>query len=874
MKRRDYIKTFLLGSVLPMTSSYAFSKSFSSSFKGPVPINFKSEWQFWQDMKWVGPQYWGNRLQDWRLEKGRVICDVTAANRNLHLLTVQNPKGNIPFQTSVTISNLNNTLSQYDDGCIGLRIGAKGPFDDYRSAAVFGKGLDVGLTPNGKLKIGKKQYETNITTVPNTYTLELTSTPLNSETAALTVIIRDSKTNAQIVEQHNVEIAAKDLQGNFALLSDVNLKRKTLEQPSVAFENWNISSKTLYYNPNNFFGPICFAQYTLHKQKLKLTAQCSPIELVKDHKIKLQFKVDGAWTTQQETTLNNIGRAVNFQVPNWEHQISIPYRVRLEIPLKNSELYQYDYEGTIAAEPKDKDHLKAAVFSCNAHYGFPDADIHESISILKPDISMFLGDQFYEFTGGYGAQYNGELDKSSLDYLRKWMMFGWSYREIFRHIPCAIIPDDHDVYHGNVWGEGGKLANNSEGFGYKSQDSGGYKMQPEWVNMVQFTQTSHLPDPYDPTPAKNSISVYYTNWDYAGVSFAILEDRKFKSAPKHILPKSAQVENGWILNKDFDIKEYKHLDAELLGERQEAFLKHWVEEWSKDTQMKAVLSQTNFATVATLPKDAVNDEVVPSLPIPEIGEYVVGDKPTVDMDSNGWPAVKRDQAVSIIRKAHAFHIAGDQHLGSFVQYGVDTFGDSGFAFAGPALNNVWPRRFWPPIEDTSKHSYENPAYTGNHIDGFGNKITVLAAGNPHNMHKEPKILYNRAVGYGIVTFNKKDRTIKTDCYKRFSNPNDTNSQFPGWPITISEKDNFGKKAEAWLPTIVDTNKVQPLVAVYDSNSELVYNIRMHNNSFNPKVFTKGRYTIVCTNLETGKSQTFKNIKAKATNTDELLFTKS
>lgn len=30
-------------------------------------------------------------------------------------------------------------------GCVGLRIGAKGRFDDYRSAAVYGKGLEVGL---------------------------------------------------------------------------------------------------------------------------------------------------------------------------------------------------------------------------------------------------------------------------------------------------------------------------------------------------------------------------------------------------------------------------------------------------------------------------------------------------------------------------------------------------------------------------------------------------------------------------------------------------------------------------------------------------------------------------------------------------------
>ena len=46
--------------------------------------------------------------------------------------------------------------------------------------------------------------------------------------------------------------------------------------------------------------------------------------------------------------------------------------------------------------------------------------------------------------------------------------------------------------------------------GYAAQDSGGYKMAPSWVNMVQRVQTSHLPDPVDPTPVLQGITVYYT----------------------------------------------------------------------------------------------------------------------------------------------------------------------------------------------------------------------------------------------------------------------------------------------------------------------------------------------------------------------------
>ncbi|WP_242130569.1 alkaline phosphatase D family protein [Aestuariivivens marinum] len=840
MHRRDYIKTVLLGSILPMTSCYGFE---NDRFSNENPVTFKSEWHLWQDMKWVGPQYWGNRLQDWILKKGQAICTYKGNNRNLHLLTVQNPNGNAEYVIKVTITILNKHFEGAKQGCFGLRLGAEGRVDDYRSAAVFGKGLDVGLNLKGDLVIGEQVFETRLVTLPQQFTVHVNVSNKTEESQLLTAHIIDTESKTVIHTTRDIDISNETLAGNFALLSSVDVKGGNSHQPLVGFKDWSIDSKTLYSNEENIFGPICFAQYTSHRGKLKLTAQLSPIEDIEGHKVVLQFKKGDKWSTQEEQVVKHQGRAVNFSVANWQGTEDVPYRIRLLIPLRKGK-HQYDYLGTIKAEPFDKDQLKAAIFSCNFDYGFPDTDIYESVSKLNPDICLFLGDQFYEGTGGYGVQFTGDYDKTCLDYLRKWMMFGWSYRELFRNRPCAIIPDDHDVYHGNIWGEGGKLADNSNGYGAPSQDSGGYKMTPDWVNMVQFTQTSHLPDPYDATPVKNNISVYYTHWNYGGISFAILEDRKFKSAPAHVLPKEAKVNNGWIMADDFDIKEYRHLEAELLGARQEAFLEYWVEDWSHGAQMKAVLSQTNFATVATLPAEAKTGAVIPKLYIPEMGEYIQGDKPTVDMDSNGWPAKKRDRAVEIIRKGFAFHIAGDQHLGSFIQYGLDDFGDSGYAFAGPALNNIWPRRFWPSV-DSSEHTYENPAYTGNYIDGFGNKMTVKAIANPHNMHKEPAILHNRAVGYGIVTFNKKDRTIKTECFRRFDNPLEEGSQYPGWPQTVAQEENFGKKAEGYLPEIMVEGVENPVIQIINEQTkDLEYAIRIKGQVFAAKIFDdKASYII-------------------------------
>jgi len=50
--------------------------------------------------------------------------------------------------------------------------------------------------------------------------------------------------------------------------------------------------------------------------------------------------------------------------------------------------------------------------------------------------------------------------------------------------------------------------------------------------MVHHIQAGHNPDPHDPSPALNGISNYYCSFNYGGVGFAVLEDRKFKTPPQ------------------------------------------------------------------------------------------------------------------------------------------------------------------------------------------------------------------------------------------------------------------------------------------------------------------------------------------------------
>ncbi|WP_200979108.1 alkaline phosphatase D family protein [Echinicola sp. 20G] len=869
MKRRKSLKIMALGALTP---SMGLLSSPLTNIKNVIDKNtslhFESDWQLWPDMDWVGPEYWGNRLQDWKIQDGRVLCQVAGPNRTLHCLTTQATQEIGTLETSIDFQ-INKDLPVSDKNYVGIRLGIKGKFDDYRSAAVHGKGFDIGLTTSGKLKVGNEltaiQHD-----LSEEFTLKVSCSANHTPTLNISLL---SKSGASIATVESQKLSQEQLAGNIALVANIQDDYKEIQESTIAasFGDWKISGSKLISSSEHEYGPICFAQYTLNKGTLKLTAQLTPVEKVAEHQVKFEVKDGENWKEMGVTEVEPMSRTVHFRQESWPYQEAVPYRIQLQLPIEG-ETRHYAYEGTISAEPKAQDEVKTAVFSCNCDYGFPDAEVAPHVACHEPDLALFVGDQFYEGTGGFGIQ-TSPVDKAALDYLRKWYMFGWSYREVFRHIPCAIIPDDHDVYHGNIWGEAGKAADISGSWGAPAQDSGGYKMAPKWVNMVQKCQTSHLPDPYDPTPVQRGIEVYYTEWVYGGISFAILEDRKWKSAPKHVLPEEADIWNGWIRNPDFDIKKHRVKDAQLLGDRQLTFLDDWAQNWSEDVQMKSLVTQTIFNTVATLPVEAKDDSVVPKLEVPEAGKYVLGDEIKGDMDSNGWPQDGRDRAVDKIRKCFAFHIAGDQHLASFSQYGIDQHGDGGFAFAGPALNNIWPRRWWPPVANPESHSESNPVYTGDFEDGFGNKMTVKAVANPRLTHREPAIVYDRATGYGIVTFNKKDRTITTECWPKYVHPlKNPAGQYAGWPITVSQEDNYGRKAAAWLPEVKVNGLNNPVVEIIEEKSgESLYCLAIKGNTFEPKVFAKGTYTIKVKDSNTGKTIEKKGIKANSQSKGTLMF---
>jgi hypothetical protein len=214
-----------------------------------------------------------------------------------------------------------------------------------------------------------------------------------------------------------------------------------------------------------------------------------------------------------------------------------------------------------------------------------------------------------------------------------------------------------------------------------------------------------------------------------------------------------------------------------------------------------------------------------------------------DLDCNGWPQTPRKRALELIRRAGATHLCGDQHLAVLVKHGIDEFGDGPLAFTSPALVNTIYGRWWHPENEKPG---PNPVpdsplpWTGDFLDGLGNRISMLAYANPPQVNDEKQ----RADGYGLVRFNKKDRTITYECWPRFSDAKEGDkAQFAGWPQTHPMAANDGRKPTAWLPPI-EFDRENPVVQVVaESTGEILYTRRVAGRRFTPPVFSEGSYTI-------------------------------
>jgi hypothetical protein len=771
LPRRSALKTLgasgaLIGIADTAGGQQAENKaSASQAVDGAAVVN----WSDTHDRVWLAGNCWANPMEDWRIRDGAAECLTTGGDRNIHLITHQLTDPSKPFRTSVIVSQVE--VAGKDDG-VGFKVGVKSDINEYRSNVFAKSGVKAGLA-DGKLFINRKSVDVDEAKRPESVRLTLVGKPAGDKVElTLTAESADGKAWGEVT----ASVPSQGLLGNIAVVNNFNPQLKKGRGARYRFQDWSVSGEAFDVDPSRAFGPILWTMYSLSDSRsdegfvMKLSALTGPLGEDDNKQVELHVERDGEWVSLGSAELDTDAWVATFRIANWDESVDTPYRVIYREQHPSGEETESEWSGTIRANPSGRP-LRLGALTCQNDYAFPYEPVANNLVALDPDMLYFSGDQLYEGHGGYGL-IRRPAEPAILNFLRKYYQFGWSFREALKDRPSLCIPDDHDVFQGNIWGEAGAPMDVERG---GASSNGGYIEPPRMVNVVHKVNCAHHPDFYDPEPVKQDISVYYGDMVYGGVSFAVVADRQWKSGPQRVDTGSGRADH--LKDPDIDPLRLDKPALVLLGERQEEFLKQWAEDW-RGHSIKVLLSQTVFAGVATH-HGGYNGYLV------------------ADLDSGGWPQTPRNNAIRIARAGKPLHINGDQHLTSLVQYGVDQQRDSFWSFCTPAIAVGYPR-WWRPDEVGMEHE-NRPKHglpdTGEYKDGFGNKVYVYAVGNPEVASKRNRYerAHQKGSGFGLVIIDPEAKTYTINSFRFLIDATDGNpdNQYPGWPVTIHQEENGG-----------------------------------------------------------------------------------
>jgi arylsulfatase A-like enzyme len=582
--------------------------------------------------------------------------------------------------------------------------------------------LDVART--GKYRISLSRW-------PQYLTRAIDSTHANIEVAGQSLFVDIDDPDQRDVAEFEVNLPAGPTE-----------LRTTLTTPSGQTHGAYFTTIERINEDQTHHASLLWAQYCIADGTLKLAAHtdADPTQPT-DSTATLFFKSKGDWQQAAEVSVTPLTAMAEFRIGHWDATGARHYR----IVCGGSEL-----TGTIRAEPAGSGTLKLMAVACVNDKWFPYTEAVTQMLRQNPDLIFFAGDQIYESNAGGGiieAKNEQDVPAAMANYLAKWRKFGLTFRELLKDRPSVMITDDHDIYANDLWGDGGRRMTGD-------RTTGGYPMHPVWVNAAERTQTWHLPDPASPGPWGDGINAYFTSFDYGGVSFAILEDRKFKSPPSEVLseaipdPRSSKPNRTLevIMDPAFDVRKLDRDDLQLLGASQEEFVAQWAKRVAAQNRLSAVLSQS---------------------PLVNIGNY---DVTYGDMDANGWPQSARNRALRAIAPSQAVMISGDIHFGTLHQHGINDWGDGPWAFSLPAFSSK-QNRSWRPSVPAQGREILGVVGSGNHHDRFGNKLSV--AGTAHGEN-----------GYGILLFDKDKKQITMELHTMDQDRRPSGQAVPGWPLTV------------------------------------------------------------------------------------------
>ncbi|MCL4402614.1 MAG: hypothetical protein M1436_08140, partial [Acidobacteria bacterium] len=227
-------------------------------------------------------------------------------------------------------------------------------------------------------------------------------------------------------------------------------------------------------------------------------------------------------------------------------------------------------------------------------------------------------------------------------------------------------------------------------------------------------------------------------------------------------------------------------------------------------------------------------------------------------------------------------------------------GEGPVQFRIPPVANKYRRWFDPAAPGRNRQSGA-PPFTGDHVDGFGNKITLYAVANPKvspreilasggltgdqrpaaassertQFYSRTEVSYAGVLdwhtildrtlspdGFGIIRMDKAAQTIRFESWPWTSSLKNGRGQHPGWPVTVTLAECDGRVPVEYLPDLKISGIDDAMVQVIEADSgEIVYTTRAKAGFYRPGVFRHGRYRVRVGEPGTARMKTIDNLQS-------------
>lgn len=373
-------------------------------------------WDQVADRTWAGEHFWANRLQDWEVKDGRLVCIQSSSKkpmRTVHLVSSRlSNKGN--FKMSVTTGSTMVNANLNETAASGFLIGA-GASIDYRAASLIHHspgnegGYFAGLSANGLLFIQdfnhlEKEMLTSVELdgLPESYSVMVSGDVQGTD---YQIVLKVQDLSKKELGSLTYTMNESELNGNVALVSHPGTGENT---GAFWFNNWELSGEKFNYNATHTSGPIITAQYTLSNELVKINAQLMPIGKGDSQSVDLEIETDQGWENVGTSTVQPLSHNALFRIEDFKHTTNVPYRLSYQLKDTGE---TYFYKGVFRADPVDKDTIVVAGFTGNHNLAkgverapfnwkeqiwYPHTQLLDNLEKQQADLLFFSGDQIYE----------------------------------------------------------------------------------------------------------------------------------------------------------------------------------------------------------------------------------------------------------------------------------------------------------------------------------------------------------------------------------------------------------------------------------------------------------------------------------------------